>query len=47
MELDDAMDLGQLQHILDIEFELEVVADLLALVEKAWSEFHIILWKPL
>ena len=35
MVLDDAMDLAQLQHMLDIEFEVEVLADVPGLVEEA------------
>ena len=47
MELDDAVNLDQFQPMLDIEFEVVLVANVLGLVEKAGYDLHILLRKPL
>ena len=45
LDLYDAVDLGKLQPMLDIEFQVEVVGDIVDLVEEAGKELDILLWQ--
>ena len=45
LELGDAVDLGQQQSMLDVEFQVEVVCDIGDLVEEAGEAFEIFLWQ--
>ena len=40
LELDETMDLGQVHPVLDLEFEIEVVGDIVELLEEAGEESH-------
>ena len=45
LELDDAVDLCQLHPMLDVEFQVEVVGDIVDLVEETGKKFDILLWE--
>ena len=40
------MDLGQLHPMLDVEFDVQLVADIVDLSEEAGVEFNILQWEP-
>ena len=46
MELDDAVDLGQLHPMLDVEFRGEIVGDIVDIVEETGQELDILLGEP-
>ena len=46
LELDDAVDFSQIHPMLDVEFQVEVVSDIVYLVEETVEEFDGSLWEP-
>ena len=45
LELDDAVDFIQLHPMLDVEFQVEIVGDIVDLVEETGHQFNILLWQ--
>ena len=46
LEINDAVDLCQVHPVLDLEFQGEVVGDIVDIVEETGQEFNILLGEP-